>query len=147
MRPGDSWLSLVAATTRGIGELGRVRVRVKSIVPMLGDAFRLVVQSYATSSVAPNGSPYEGATPVASLQRAVTEDELKIGIELDVVHVGTPVPTPEDLVVLAWVEPGRPNFKFDAALARPSIGALHGCALSRHHRGDGKIAELLLTAA
>ena len=114
---------------------------------MLGEAFRLVIQSYAVSNIAPNGLPFEAATPVASLQRAVTQDELKFGIELDVVHVGTPIPMPEGLVVLAWVEPGRPNFKYDAALARPSIGALHGCAFSRHHRGDGRIAEVLLTAA
>lgn len=107
---GDSWLSLVAAATKGIGQLGRLRVRVKSIAPLPGYVFRLVVQSYAQADVSPNGLPYAASTPVASLQRAVSQEDLTSGLELDVVHVGAAHRDLTDLVVFAWVEPGQPDF-------------------------------------
>ena len=146
MRGGDSWLGLVAATTKGIGERSRVRVRIRSAAPLYGDSFRLVVQSYS-ASVVRGGSPHDSDTPVASLQRAVSQDELKSGLDIDVMHVGTDRLDSADLLVYAWVEPGRPDLEFDAALARPSVGALQGSALSRQDLVCGVMAELLLTAS
>ena len=146
---GVSWLGLVAATTKGIGELGRVRVRIKatSRIPGTGTTFRLVVQSYAASSLKHNEPPSGALVPISSLQRSVSQDQLRAGIELDIVHVGSPGATPEDTVVFAWVEPGHPDFKYDAALARPSVGALRGRVLSRQQWQDRRVAEVHLTAA
>jgi len=147
VRAGDSWLGLVAATTKGVGERSRVRVNIRAVAPIQGDSFRLVVQSYSASALAHNGSIHDSETPVASLQRAVSQDELRSGLDIDVMHVGTGCQDPADLVVYAWVEPGRPDLEFDAALARPTRGALRGSALSRRDLVRGATAELLLTAA
>jgi hypothetical protein len=147
VRSGASWLSLVAATTKGIGQLGRVRVKIRALAPMLGNNFRLVVHSYAASALLHDEPPSAALMPIASVQRAVSQEELSSGLELDVVHVGTSVPMPEDFLVFAWVEPGNPDFAYDAALARPSVGALRGRALSRQQRQDRRVAEVLLTAA
>lgn len=147
VRSGASWLSLVAATTKGIGELGRVRVKIKATARITGSAFRLVVHSYAASALRQGEAPSATLTPIASVQRAVSQDELRSGLELDLVHLGSPTPILDDFVVFAWVEPGQPDFAYDAALARPSVGALMGHALSRHQRHDYRVAEVLLTAA
>lgn len=147
MRSGASWLSLVAATTKGIGQLGRVRVKIRATAPVRGKVFRLVVHSYAASASLHDEPPSAALMPIASVQRAVSEEELRSGFELDVVHVGTSLPMPEDFLVFAWVEPGHPDFEYDAALARPSVGALKGRALSRPQQHDRRVAEVLLTAA
>jgi hypothetical protein len=147
VRSGASWLSLVAATTKGIGQLGRVRVRIKANVRIPGSSFRLVVHSYSASALQHDEPPSAALVPVASLQRAVSQDELRTGIELDVVHVGASGRVPDDVVVFAWVEPGHPDFKYDAALARPSVGALKGRAIPQQRRENRRVAEVLLTAA
>lgn len=132
VRSSASWLSLIAATTKGMGQLGRVRVKVKATARIPGDAFRLVVHSYSASALSHDEAPSTALMPIASLQRAVSQEELRSGLELDLVHVGSSISIPDDFVVFAWVEPGRPNFAYDAALARPSLGALKGRALSKH---------------
>jgi len=147
VRSGTSWLSLVAATTKGIGQFGRVRVKVRATTRILGSAFRLVVHSYAASALDHDGAPSEALVPIASVQRSVSQEELLSGLEFDLVHVVSTTTVPDAYIVLAWVEPGHPDFAYDAALARPSVGALKGRALSRHQRRDYRVAELLLTAA
>lgn len=147
VRSGASWLSLVAATTKGLGQLGRVRVKIRTAAPMAGTTFRLVVHSYAASALLNEEPPSAALTPIASLQRAVTHEELCAGLELDLVHVGRSMPVPDNFLVFAWVEPGQPDFAYDAALARPSVGALKGRALSHPQRQDCRVAEVLLTAA
>jgi hypothetical protein len=147
LRSGPSWLSLVAATTKGIGQLGRVRVKVKSTARIPGYAFRLVVHSYAASALRQDEAPSTALMPIASVQRAVSQEELRSGLELDLVHLGSSTPIPDDFVVYAWVEPGQPDFAYDAALARPSVGALKGRAVSRRQPHDYRVAEVLLTAA
>ncbi len=147
VRAGDSWLSLIAATTKGVGELGQVRVKIRAATPIHGDSFRLIVQSYSASVLAHDGSPHDLATPVASLQRAVSQEELRLGLDIDVMHAGPVRDDSDELVVFAWVEPGQPDLEYDAALARPSLGALRGSAISQHDTVQGLTAELLLTAA
>jgi hypothetical protein len=147
VRAGDSWLGLVASTTKDVGELDCLRVKIRATAPIQGESFRLIVQSYSTSVLAYNGLPHDSGTPVASVQRAVSRDELRSGLDIDVMHVGAACRNPTELVVFAWVEPGRPDLDFDAALARPSNGALRGSALSRRDLEQGLTAELLLTAA
>ena len=97
--------------------------------------------------LAHDGSPHDLATPVASLQRAVSQEELRLGLDIDVMHAGPVRDDSDELVVFAWVEPGQPDLEYDAALARPSLGALRGSAISQHDTVQGLTAELLLTAA
>jgi len=147
LRGADSWLGLLAATTKGVGERSRVRVRIQAAVPMKGDTFRLVVQSYTTLSHQPCGHSLDSGTLVASLQRAVSPEELQLGLDLDVMHVGPEGEEPSEFLVYAWAEPGQPDLEYDAALARPSNGALRGCAYSRRDVVRGHTAELSLSAA
>jgi hypothetical protein len=147
VRAGDTWINLVAATTKDVGELGRVRVRIRAATPLQGDSFRLIIHSYAASVMVQNGSPHDSGTPVASLQRAVSQDELRSGLDIDVMHIGACDWNLDKLVVFAWVERGQPDLDYDAALARPSREALRGSALSQHDLVRGLTAELLLTAA
>jgi hypothetical protein len=146
VRSGASWLSLVAATTKGIGQLGLVRVKIKADARIAGSSLRLVVQSYSAESLKQDELPSTALVPMASLQRSVSQDELRAGIELDVVHVGASTSV-ADIVVFAWVEAGHPDFKYDAALARPSVGALKGRAVTHERQENCRIAEVFLTAA
>ena len=147
LRGADSWLGLLAATTKGVGERSRVRVRIRAAVPMKGDAFRLVVQSYTALSRQSCGVPLDSGTLVASLQRAVSPEELQLGLDLDVMHVGPEGEELSQFLVYAWVEPGQPDLEYDAALARPSSAALRGSAFSRRDVVRGHTAELSLSAA
>lgn len=147
LRGADSWLGLVAATTKGVGERSRVRVSIRAADPIKGDSFRLVVQSYAVRSDQPTRLSVDSGTLVASMQRAVSPEELELGLDLDVMHVGPNGDLPAEVLVCAWVEPGQPNLEYDAALARPSSGALRGSALSRPDLVRGHTAKLSLTAA
>ena len=147
VRDEDSWLGLVAATTKGVGEIGRLRVKIRATAPIQGESFRLIAQAYSASVLAHNRMLHDSDTPVASLQRAVSQDELRSGLDIDITHVGTACQDPSELVVFAWVESGQPDLDYDAALARPSNGALRGSALARRDLEPGIATELLLTAA
>lgn len=145
---GASWLSLVAATTSGIGPIDcvRVRVRAKSGASPAG-LLRLVIQLYQVVSSDSRALPDRSVVPFASVQRSVTAEELARGVELDVVHSSVESAGAGEIMVFAWVEPGQPNFEFDAALARPSRGAYRGCVLSGSSGTDRSVAEVMLTAA
>lgn len=121
---GASWMSLVAATTLGLGPVEQLRAHISGD---LQDALgcRLIVQSYSKDSLADDQRPKADARPRAATQRAVTADELRRGIEVSVVHVGT---GPEDGVVVAWIEPGAPTLEFDGMEARPPSGVYYGVA-------------------
>lgn len=145
---GASWLSLVAATTSGIGPIDcvRVRVRAKSGASPKG-VLRLVIQLYQVVASDVRALPDRSIVPFASIQRSVTAEELARGIELDVVHSSAESAGSGETMVFAWVEPGQPNFEFDAALARPSRGAYRGCVLSGSRGSVRPVAEVMLTAA
>lgn len=124
-----SWLALVAATTAGVGALHRVRAAVSADVRALGRTevgYRLVVQSYAPESFGSRELPSLRARPLASIQRAVTADELKRGVSVELLGVSAA----DDAmpVIVAWVERGRPDLEFDALEARPSKDAVYGIA-------------------
>jgi hypothetical protein len=88
-------------------------------------AYRLVVQSYdATGGAVPG----RHARPVGSVQRAVTSDELREGVHVDLIelregqaaqHAGGPL-------VVAWIEAGEPDLEFDGRKARPAPGSVYG---------------------
>jgi len=128
-----SWMSLVAATTLGIGGVDQVRAHIKAgCHPGDGD-LRLIVQSYSSDSLDRNALPMAHAEPLASTQRAITAEELQEGI--DVSFLQLPAPKSTDSVVVAWIEPGPPDLDYDALQARPHHGTYYGVA----QRSDGDV--------
>ena len=111
-----SWTALLADTSWGLSGLGRRRVRVRQ--PHQGGAregLRLVVQSYRERDVIA-GRPAAYARPLASAQRAVSTDQLKGGVQLDLVQFEN---DDDDVVVIAWAEEGEPDLDYDGLEARP----------------------------
>jgi hypothetical protein len=130
-----SWMSLVAATTLGIGGVDQVRARISAteVVPEDGE-LRLIVQSYRPDTLNRHDLPQESAVPLASIQRAITAEELHAGIDVSLLQLPTDG-IDGDSVVVAWVERGVANLDYDALEARPREGAYYGVA--RH--GDGNV--------
>jgi hypothetical protein len=128
---GASWAALVAAAALGDSEFTHVHARVVGDGRLEGDSgaangYRLVVQSYPRSSLSPASVPLLRAKPLGSLQRAVTPEELKRGVSVDLVHWGRD--RLEGAAVVAWVEPGVPDLEFDGLRARPPADAWYGAA-------------------
>lgn len=129
-----SWVALVAATTLGLGPVGRVRAEISTDQGHVtddvdGEAMRLIVQSYAADSVGADHLPAEFARPLGSAQRAITAEELRRGIAVDIVQVGEDAVVDRDgAVVVAWIERGQPDLEYDALRARPAANAFYGAA-------------------
>jgi hypothetical protein len=126
---GVSWLALVAATSLGIGQMDRVRAAISSDAEVGaevdGETYRLIVQSYAPDSVGADHLPAAHARPLASAQRAITAEELRKGVEVDIVQLGGEAPAASSVVV-AWIERGAPDLELDALTARPKPDAFYG---------------------
>lgn len=133
---GASWLALVAATTLGLGQVGRVRAEISGDHLTaedgdLGEAYRLIVQSYSPEAVGADYFPGEHARPLGSVQRAITPEELKRGIAVDVVQIGNDAePIEASPIVVAWIERGQPDLDFDGLEARPRSDTFYGVARS-----------------
>lgn len=129
---GVSWVALVAATTLGIGGVSRVRAAVSADPRELGhsrDGYRLIVQSYAPSSLGSGQLPGGRARPLASTQRAITPEQLARGISVDMLGFeASSTKSVEDPVIVAWVEQGRADLDFDGLQARPAADAFYGVA-------------------
>lgn len=134
---GVTWMSLLAATTLGVGHVDRLRAHVLSVEKLHGeDELRLIVQSYPGHTIGGAGLPREEAKPLASTQRAITAEELRNGVDVSFFQ-------PEgagnaEIVLVAWVEPGAPTLDLDALEARPSSGAYYGMA----RRSDEVVLKL-----
>jgi hypothetical protein len=128
-----SWTALLADTAGGLDGLGRRRVRVRhpgsphaaAVHSTAGhsapaEGLRLVVQSYRERDVSA-GRPLAYARPLSSAQRAVSPDQLRYGIQLDLVHFQDQ--DDDDVVVIAWSEEGEPDLDFDGLEARPPRSA------------------------
>jgi hypothetical protein len=137
-----SWIALVAATTLGAVQFASLRAEIKAepgvTVDDAAGEYRLVVQSYASErSVAADGLPAAGAKALASAQRAITAQELRDGIAVDILQVGGDADGKP--IVIAWVELGQPNLEFDALRARPNPGAFYGVARSEGDTGSTRV--------
>ncbi|MGC4069653.1 MAG: hypothetical protein QM784_34345 [Polyangiaceae bacterium] len=135
LKSAVSWLSLVAATTAGLGPSAMVRARVRADVLDDTDGLRLVVQSYLPDQLGSGVLPGALEKPVASTQRAVTAEELRRGVVVDMVQPSIDG-SEKRPVLLAWLERGRPDLEFDARLARPRPGMLRGHARARGTASD-----------
>jgi hypothetical protein len=129
---GVSWVALVAATTLGIAGVQRVRAAVSADPRELGesgDGYRLIVQSYARSSMGSGQLPAGRARPLASTQRAITARELARGVAVEVLGLeATESATSEAPIIVAWVERGRADLAFDGFESRPAADAFYGVA-------------------
>lgn len=121
-------MSLLASTTLGVESASTLRAEVRADVPLEG-RYRLVVQTFAGN----------GAKPVASVQRAVTGQELRDGVQVSLVEMGE---RSSKSRVVAWVEVGAPDLEFDGRLSRPRAGSIVGTA-----RGEDNVHILLTKRA
>src|SRR6187402_2315933 len=121
-----SWMALLAATSIGAVSVERMRAEVSAtdLAAATSAGYRLIVQSYASKSVAANQLPGANHRPLASVQRAVTAEELAQGIAVDVLQIDER--SDEQAVIVAWIEHGAPDLELDALRARPSRGAVYG---------------------
>jgi hypothetical protein len=130
----SSWTALLAATTLGIAGASTVRADIQSDARLeAGRSYRLIVQSYDHADVS---SLTTRERPVASLQRAVTPQELKDGISVELLEFRQGRPEADDQdseamprpVVLAWIEEGRADLELDGLRARPQPGSWIGAS-------------------
>jgi hypothetical protein len=119
-----SWLALLAATTLGDGaDTLHAEVMAKGVTD---GAYRLVVQSYDATD---GRVPGRGARPVGSIQRAVTADELRQGVRVDLLELreqGAVDAGRERPMVVAWIDEGTADLEFDGRTARPVPGSVYG---------------------
>src|SRR5262249_21249258 len=107
----------------GLTGLGRRRVRVRQHPSANApEGLRLVVQSYRERDVSA-GRPHAYARPLASAQRAVSADQLRFGVQLDLVHFEQHDEHDEEVIVIAWAEEGDPDLAFDGREPRPPRSA------------------------
>lgn len=127
-RTTASWMALLAGTTLGLGYQGRVRAQISAegMNAELGQSYRLVAQSYPAASVRPGGELHRHARPLGSAQRAITAEQLRQGVDVDILLIGEQPEAPAPPVIVAWVEPGEPDLDYDARKARPGPTALVG---------------------
>ena len=125
---GASWMALLAVTSLGAVSVERTRAEVsaQNVAAATSAGYRLIVQSYALDSVVGDRLPGASQRPLASVQRAVTTEELARGVAVDM-HQIDQVKAGEHVIV-AWIEHGAPDLEFDGLRARPSRGAVVGIA-------------------
>ena len=125
---GASWMALLAVTTLGAVSVERMRAEVSAqdVAAATSDGYRLIVQSYSRDSVVGDQLPGASQRPLASVQRAVTAEELARGVAVDMHQIDQA--KVGERVIVAWIEHGAPDLEFDALRARPSRGAVVGIA-------------------
>jgi hypothetical protein len=133
-------MALLAATSLGSVSVERMRTQVSAqdLAAPTSAGYRLIVQSYAPNSVGANQLPGANHRPLASVQRAVTAEELARGIAVDVLQIDQAVGDRAPVIV-AWLEHGAPDLELDALRARPTATAIYGVA-----RAFGGAARLVL---
>jgi hypothetical protein len=115
-----SWLALLAATTLG-DAADTLRAEVRAAGLSGKGVYRLVVQSYDATG--------RDAKPVGSFQRSVSADELRHGVNVNLLELreaANASPQVQTPVVVAWIEAGEPDLEFDGRNARPSRGSVYG---------------------
>ncbi|HYP75532.1 MAG TPA: hypothetical protein VER12_06250 [Polyangiaceae bacterium] len=140
-----SWMALLAATSLGAVSVERMRAEVSAqdLAAPTSAGYRLIVQSYASNSVAANQLPGVNHRPLASAQRAVTAEELAHGVAVDVLQIDENS-SEHAPVIVAWLEHGAPDLELDALRARPSREAVYG--VSQSSAGSAQIVLRRLAA-
>ncbi|HEY4014031.1 MAG TPA: hypothetical protein VGM06_11885 [Polyangiaceae bacterium] len=129
-----SWMALLAATTLGdVAGTVHAEVRADGLAPR--GAYRLVVQSYDARY---GTVPGPDERPVGSVQRAVTADELREGVHVDLLELRAGEAPTASPVIVAWIEAGQPDLEFDGRTARPARGSVYGVA--KRGAGQGSVS-------
>jgi hypothetical protein len=125
---GASWMALLAVTSLGAVSVERMRaeVSIQDLAAATSAGYRLIVQSYSRDGIAAGQLPGSSHRPLASVQRAVTAEELARGVNVDVLQIDQA--KAGDQVIVAWIEHGAPDLEFDALRARPGSSAVVGVA-------------------
>jgi hypothetical protein len=124
-------MSLLASTSLGVESANTVRAEVRAHTALSDRrTYRLVVHSYQDE-----GASRAGARPVGSVQRAVTAQELRQGVQVSLLELASPR---TDAHIVAWVEAGEPDLEFDGRMARPRPGSMVGSG-----RGNGDVQIVL----
>jgi hypothetical protein len=114
---------LLAATTLG-DAADTVRAEVRADGLSSDRVYRLVVQSYESTE---GRLPTRASRPIGSAQRAVTAEEMRDGVQVNLLELrglsGASVDTP---LLVAWIEAGGPDLEFDGRTARPAPGSVYG---------------------
>jgi hypothetical protein len=124
-----SWLALLAAATIG-DAAGTVHAEVRA-EGLRDGAYRLTVQSYDQTH---GRVPGAAERPVGSVQRAVTAEELRRGVHVDLLELRAAQVRAGSPTVVAWIEPGSPDLEFDGRAARPRPGSVFGVARRGTHQ-------------
>jgi hypothetical protein len=118
-----SWLALLAATTLG-DAADTLRAEVRADGLSSDRVYRLVVQSYDGTE---GPLPGRSSRPIGSAQRAVTAEELRQGVQINLLELReVPGAQAERPLVVAWIEAGGPDLEFDGRTARPAPGSVYG---------------------
>jgi hypothetical protein len=115
-----SWLALLAVTTLG-DAADTLRAEVRAAGLSGGGVYRLVVQSYDATG--------RDARPVGSIQRSVSADQLRHGVNVNLLELREPAASVAQFqspLVVAWIEAGEPDLEFDGRNARPTPGSVYG---------------------
>jgi hypothetical protein len=142
-------MALVAATTLGLGHFEHLRAEISTesgASPQddgISGGYRLIVQAYSPDAL-DGDLPGARAKPLSSVQRAVTAEELRRGLSVDLVQLGAAKHRPA--VVIAWVEPGQPDLEFDGLTARPHADAVYGLARIENDTDDAAARVVLRRA-
>jgi hypothetical protein len=127
-------MALLAATTLGdVAGTVHAEVRADGLAPR--GAYRLVVQSYDARY---GTVPGPDERPVGSVQRAVTADELREGVHVDLLELRAGEAPTASPVIVAWIEAGQPDLEFDGRTARPARGSVYGVA--KRGAGQGSVS-------
>lgn len=127
IEPGRSWLSLLASSSLGVERLATVEVEVVLGASRLGQGpFRLIVQTFGGKN---------DPRPIGCSQRMVTAADLKRGVRLSLIELGSN--GSDEPYVVAWVEAGDRALELDGRRARPGQGSL--VAMTRATRGKNPI--------
>jgi hypothetical protein len=120
-------MALLAATTLGdAAATVQAEVRAEGLTD---GAYRLVVQSYGHGAVR---LPARYARPIGSVQRAVTADELRRGVRVNLLELrGEGLEEAKSPTMVAWIESGKPDLEFDGRTARPQAGSVYGIVKRR----------------
>jgi hypothetical protein len=123
-------MALLAAATLGDAAAATVHTEVRA-EGLRDGPYRLVVQSYGEKA---GRLPGQHSKPIGSVQRAVTADELRRGVRVNLIElregVVGPIPA-ESPTVVAWIESGKPDLEFDGRKARPQVGSVYGIVQRR----------------
>lgn len=114
-------MSLLASTSLGLDSANTVRAEVRAEAPLAEANYRLVVQTYAANT----GEIEAHSRPRSSVQRAVTAQELRDGVQVRLLELDAHTAKP---LVVAWIETGAPDLEFDGRMARPRADSIVGSA-------------------